>query len=118
VHGPQATEAAEQAADALFGGRVEELGAEALAALAGEVPSSNVAVAELERGIDPVALLVRAGLEPSNGAARRSLQQGGVYVNGARMAPEAMVSTADLRPGGFLLLRKGKRSYHLVRAAG
>jgi tyrosyl-tRNA synthetase len=66
--------------------------------------------------IDAVELFVAAGLVPSKGAARRLLEQGGLYVNGARVsAGDRRLGERAMLPGGFVLLRKGAREYGLVR---
>ena len=111
VHGPEAARAAGEAADILFGG--DPLGAspEALATLAGEVPSSVAGSAALT---DVVELLVATGLASSKSDARRQLQQGGVRANGVVMGPEQGLEQVTLLHERYLLLRKGKRAYHLL----
>ena len=53
----------------------------------------------------------------SKGDMRRMLQQGGVYLNGRRLSPEREpVSKDQLLGGEFLLVRKGSKSYGLVKA--
>jgi tyrosyl-tRNA synthetase len=83
----------------------------------------EVPFAEVERpvadapGIDPLDLLVTTGLVSSRGAAKRLLEQGGVYVNGSRVAAggDRFVSEGALLAGGHVLLRKGAREYGLAR---
>ena len=61
-------------------------------------------------------LLVATNLAASKGAARRLLEQGGVYVNGVRAESAAREVSSDRRlAGGHVLLRKGAREYALVR---
>ncbi|HEY3356357.1 MAG TPA: tyrosine--tRNA ligase [Polyangia bacterium] len=108
VHGAEAADAARDAAQRLFSGGGDTTGA----------PSSDVPRAELEAGLPLVDLLVRCGLAKSKGEARRLIGGGGVYVNDARATDSARVLLAgDLRPDGTLLLRTGKKTYHVVRAA-
>ena len=111
VHGEVAARAAREAADVLFGG--DPLGASpaALQALAGEVPSSREPASALD---DPVELLVRTGLASSKSDARRQLQQGGVRANGVVVAPDAALSDLPRLHDRYVLLRKGKRTYHLA----
>jgi tyrosyl-tRNA synthetase len=111
VHGAEATRAAAEAADVLFGG--DPLGASpaALETLAGEVPSSSTTRAALSDTID---LLAATGLASSKSDARRQLQQGGVRANGVVLGPDDRLDGVPLLHDRFLLLRKGKRSYHLV----
>jgi tyrosyl-tRNA synthetase len=111
VHGPAAARAAADAAALLFGG--DPLGASeaALVAVAGEVPSSQLARRDLD---DPVALLVATELAASKSDARRLLQQGSVRANGVVLAADRGLDPRGLVQGRFLLLRKGKRHYHLA----
>ena len=63
------------------------------------------------------ACVGRRRLFKSKGDMRRMLQQGGVYLNGRRLGPEREpLPTSDLLGGEFVLLRKGARSYALVKA--
>ena len=105
VHGREAADAARETARSLFADATG--GAEA-------VPTTLVAAAELEAGIPIVELLVRTGLSPSRGAARRLIAQGGAYVGEARAEdPEAIVHRAQV-PDDGLLLRAGRKRYHRV----
>ena len=63
-------------------------------------------------------LLVRTGLAESKGQARRLIAQGGVYVNETRVTDPDLEWAGLLPERGELLLRKGKRSYHLVVSEG
>ena len=66
-----------------------------------------------------VDLLVATGLATSRSAARRSVGEGGVYLNNARVADEdAPVAAADLLAGAWLVLRRGKRNLAAVRVRG
>ena len=62
-----------------------------------------------------VDLLVETGLWPSKGQARKDVVAGGVYINNERIADaNATLKSEDLIGGHHLVLRKGKRNYHLV----
>ncbi|HUQ62627.1 MAG TPA: tyrosine--tRNA ligase [Acidimicrobiales bacterium] len=79
-------------------------------------PSTTVAWTELDDGLSVVDVLTRSGLTKSRSAARTAAQQGGVYVNNERATdPDRKLTRADLRDGNIILLRRGKRSYHVVR---
>jgi len=66
--------------------------------------------------VDVLDLLTETKLAASRGAAKRLVEQGGVYVNGARVAMAERTVRADgLLTGGHALLRKGARDYALVR---
>ena len=83
-------------------------------------PSSGVAKAALEvEGIGIVDLLAESGVASSKGDARRAVEGGGIYVNAHRVeSVDATVSLGRAIEGRFLVLRKGKKSYHLVRVEG
>jgi tyrosyl-tRNA synthetase len=118
VHGEPAATAAEQASRALFGGSPDELGPEAFALVAREVPVAELpGNAALEAGVDVVALLVDAGLATSRSDARRSLDAGAVYVNGERVGEGRLLGSSDVRHGRYVLLRKGKKSYAVLAGA-
>ena len=63
-------------------------------------------------------VLARTPLASSLSDARRSLAQGALYVNGARADAERRLGAADLLHGRWVLLRKGKRTHHLLDALG
>lgn len=116
VHGETGLARAIQATEALFGGDLEGLGAEEIADVFSDVPSSEVSATELEgEGMLLVDLLSDTELASSKGDARRSIQGGGIYLNNRRVDDEgARVTVDDAIEGRFLLLRKGKKRYHLV----
>jgi len=116
LHGESGLDAARRATRALFDGDLEGLGGADIADIFADVPSSEVEAEALAgEGLPLIDLLVRSALASSRGDARRSIEGGGVYVNNVRVADTAaavkMEQTID---GRFVLLRKGKKSYHLV----
>ncbi len=117
VHGPEAARAAEGASEILFGGDPRAASPEALAAVAGEVPSTTLAPDErLEDGVDLVPVLLRTGLATSAGDARRQLDQRGLSVNGEKAEPGRLLGTADLLHDRWILVRKGKKGWAIVDA--
>lgn len=116
LHGETGLGAARRATDALFGGDIEGLGADEIADVFSDVPSSEVAATALEgEGLPLVDLLVETDLASSKGDARRSIRGGGIYLNSRRVEDEdATVTVEDTIEGRFILLRKGKKRYHLV----
>jgi tyrosyl-tRNA synthetase len=116
VHGPDEAVAAEEASAMLFGSDLADVSEGALAAVAGEVPTTEVPRPELLAL--PITELVadRTSLASSRSDARRSLEQGGVYVNNRRVDQDRPVAEGELLFGRYVLLRKGKKSYHLVVA--
>ncbi len=109
VHGEAAARAAAGAADVLFGGDPLAASAEALDVLTSEVPSSRLALPS-----DVTDLLVRTGLVTSRSEARRQLEQGAVRANGQRLGIDDDLGALPLLHGRYLLLRRGKRTYHVV----
>lgn len=115
IHGEAAAAAAAQAAAALFGGDLRHLDAAALGQAFADAPSSELARERLEAGVPLVDLLAETGLVASKSAARQGISQGGVSVNGQREADlDRRVGPDDLLAGGFVVLKRGKRSYHVV----
>ena len=116
VHGRSETDAAEMASVLLFATDISDIPAAAFTALEGEVPTTTVPRRRLETGIDLAVLLAETGVAASLSDARRSLAQGAISVNADRAGRESpTVSTADLRLDRWILLRRGRRSHHLVR---
>ncbi|MBI2709892.1 MAG: tyrosine--tRNA ligase [Actinobacteria bacterium] len=117
VHGRDAAAAAEGAADMLFGGAPEEASVAALEMVEAEVPRVDVARRELEAGVDPARVLRDSGLVRSTSEGRRTVEQGGVAVNGSRLEVGMTIGTRHLLHGRWAVLRKGKRSFAVVRLA-
>ena len=117
VHGEAATAAVEHASQALFGrGELARLDEPTLAAALREA-----SVAELKPGgPDSITdLLVASGLSGSKGAARRTIGEGGAYVNNVRIDSEEWVPRpADFLHGRWLVLRRGKRNIAGVERVG
>ena len=116
VHGTEAADAAIEASEVLFGRDVDprSASAPALEFVAGEVPSSTLGGGS--RSI--VDLLTATELAQSRGDAKRAVGEGGVYLNGERVAdPERVVDGADLIHDRFLLLRRGKKRWHVATKA-
>ena len=113
VHGEAETRAAEAAAAALFGrGGLAELPEATLGAALREAGAVALEPGEVAGGTLPgiVDLLVRSALVPSRAAARRTIAEGGAYLNNVRITDEGTpVTTADLVHGRWLVLRRGKR---------
>jgi len=117
VHGPEAAQAAGQAADVLFGGDPRQASADALAAVAAEVPCTTLEAAErLQDGVDLVPVLLRTGLASSQSDARRQLEHRGLSVNGEKAGVGRELHPDDLLHDRWVLLRKGKRAWAVLDA--
>ncbi|WP_018657964.1 tyrosine--tRNA ligase [Actinomadura flavalba] len=109
VHGADETARVIAASRALFGqGSLDELDERTLRSALAEVPRAALPSGALP----PVAdLLVASGLCKSKSEARRAIQQGGAYLNNAKVEAEDAVPAADdLLHGRYLVLRRGKRN--------
>ena len=117
VHGETALAKAEQASHVLFGGDLEGLGAADIQDIFADVPSSQVPQSDLVAdGLSIVDLLADSDLATSKGDARRSIKGGGVYLNNRRVTDSGqMVSMSETIDGQFMVLRKGRKRYHLVQ---
>jgi len=116
LHGETGLARARAATQALFGGDVTGLDADEIADVFADVPSSEVSRDDLGgEGKSLVDLMAESGVASSKGDARRSIEGGGVYVNNVRVVDTSRtVTMSDTIEGRFLLLRKGKKQYHLV----
>jgi tyrosyl-tRNA synthetase len=118
VHGEANLRKAMQASQVLFGGEIAELSADDVLDIFAEVPSSEMPRAQFEgEGLPLVDIVIASGFATSKGAARRMIEGGGIYVNNLRVSDaRAMIGLADFIEGRYLVLRKGARDYHLIRA--
>ncbi len=109
VHGEAATESVEHASGALFGrGELDRLDEATLAAALRETSVAELAPGGPDGILD---LLVASGLSASKGEARRTVAEGGVSVNNARIDSEVWApSSSDFLHGRWLVLRRGKRN--------
>ncbi|HEY5832562.1 tyrosine--tRNA ligase [Streptomyces sp.] len=107
VHGAEQCAAVIAASRALFGqGDLAALDDRTLAAALSELPGAQVT------GLAPIAdLLTLVDLVPSKSAGRRTIKEGGAYLNNAKVTSEdAVPDTGDLIHGRWLVLRRGKRN--------
>jgi tyrosyl-tRNA synthetase len=113
VHGADECARAIAASKALFGqGDLAELDAATLAAATAELPRAAADSLPLPAVVD---LLAATGLVQSKSAARRTIKEGGAYLNNAKVTDEdAVPAESDLLHGRWLLLRRGKRNLAAV----
>ena len=114
VHGEEATAAVELAAQALFGrAELRDLDEKTLAASVSETEVAEIPAGEPRTIVD---LLIASGLVDSRGAARRTISEGGAYVNNERItADDWEPSESDLLHGQWLVLRKWKKNFAGVK---
>ena len=103
VHGEEEARKAQDAAKALFVGGGDM----------SNVPSTTLTEADLNDGaIGVLDLMVKCKLAPSKKEARRLVEQGGVEVNGEKVAAATVSYTAADLSGDGLMIKKGKKVYH------
>ncbi len=122
VHGEVALEAAQEVSALLFGGaEPRSLSQRALAALEREIPSTKIAAEDALSSFTVLEALSSGpeALFKSKSDMRRMLQQGGVYLNGARLGADPQpIANSDLLHGRYAIVRKGARNYALVSVNG
>jgi tyrosyl-tRNA synthetase len=128
IHGEETAQEVEKSAKSLFSqatltgsggmsatGHVSVTDQLSISDLVTVVPSTRITAAELAAGLPVLEMLVRTGLARSKSAARTLIAQGGLYVNDRRWTdPDQPLTERDTLSGRGILLRSGKRSYHLL----
>lgn len=117
VHGADRLAGAIKASEVLFGGTLDGLSAEDFQDVIAEAPHKDIEKSKLEAAGTPlIDALVHSGLAPSKGQARKDIEGGGIYVNNIRAGEiTRAVTTNDLLFGHYVLLRKGKRTYAVLK---
>ena len=115
VHGEQAVIDAKKSAEVLFGGSIEGLSENQLEEIFSDVPSSTIERSKAGE-MTYLETLVETGCVKSKGEGKRLVTGGGAYLNNIRVEdPEAKLSDTDALKGSLLILRTGKKNYHLVK---
>ena len=108
VHGQEEAEKAQVAAKSIFVHGTKSV----------DMPTTTYPKAELEEGKDLITLLVDTKLAKNRSEGRRLIQQGGVTVNDEKITDFARVfTTADFDEEGALVIKKGKKGFHQIKAA-
>ena len=114
VHGAEVVSGVQAASAILFGEEQADVHPQVFDILAGEIPT--VVLEGDADSLTLVDLVARAGLAKSKSEARRSIEQGGIYVNQRRIDDVARtIGSGDWIGGRNLLLRKGRKDYALLR---
>ncbi len=115
VHGEDATKLAKRSAQVLFGGSIEGLNEKDLIDIFSDVPSSTVKKDEIEN-LTAVDFFVNSNLSSSRGEVKRLIQNGGAYINNEKIENiDIKISDIKTKFSSFIILRSGKKNYHLVK---
>ena len=114
VHGADAADAVVEASQAIFGrGELGGLDAQTLDGCAAEVGGVNV-----DDGVALVDAMVSAGVVDSKSAARRTIGEGGAYVNNIKLTDaDAVVTRSQALAGGWIVVRRGKKTIGMIRVS-
>jgi len=116
VHGRDAAESAVGASRVLFGEEISGVSDRDLMSIFSDVPSTTMARTELDAGVPVLDLATRAGIAKSRSEARRLVSGGGLYVNNRRVdSVERTITLEDLASQHIMVLRSGKKRYHLLK---
>jgi tyrosyl-tRNA synthetase len=117
VHGDAGLSTAKHATEIFFGAEISKLTDAELVQIFADVPSKELPASSLNApGLPIVDALFEAGLAASKGEARRTVTQGGAYVNNRRIdSVDAKLTSADLASESVVVLRSGKKKYALLR---
>jgi len=119
VHGDAGLATARRATEVFFGAEIADLNDAQLVEIFADVPSKQLPKDRLAGdGLPLIDALTEAGLAKSKGEARRTIQQGGAYVNNRRIADlETRLTATHLASESVMVLRSGKKNYALLRFA-
>lgn len=116
VHGADGLKSAQQATEIFFGAEIADLSDAELNSIFADVPSSEVPRSQLADGLPLIDAFVQAKLAKSKGEARRTIDQGGAYVNNRRVEEvTAKLTESDLASESVMVLRSGRKKYALLR---
>ena len=117
VHGEAEAARCVEASEALFGEEIAALSEEMLVAITRDAPTTEVSRQAVADGLSLVDALERSGLVRSRKEARRAIEQGGAYVNNLRETDAAReLGPHDLLHDRYIVVRKGPREIHVLRA--
>ena len=120
VHGQTGLKKALKATEVFFGAEIDDISASELSEVFADVPSESISLSEVGN-ITLIEAFAAIGLAKSKGEARRTIEQGGGYINNRRVedqdgvkAIERVISKEDLIDGQMAVLRSGKKKFGLL----
>jgi tyrosyl-tRNA synthetase len=105
AHGTEEAVKAREASTALFSGTGSQ----------DDAPTTEISAGRLKAGISALVIFTETGLCESRAEVRRMSEQGGLYIQGSRVTDPLQSITDESADDGIILLRKGKKRYHLIR---
>jgi tyrosyl-tRNA synthetase len=116
VHGCDGLQAARRATEIFFGAEIRDLDDAQLGQIFADVPSAELPRSTLAAGLSIIDALAAAGLAKSKGEARRTVEQGGAYVNNSRVESlDTTLGPSHLASETVMVLRSGRKKYALLR---
>ena len=116
IHGEAGLKKAMQATEVLYGAEISDLKDRDLLEIFPDVPNTDFPFARLDDGLDVIDSFVASELCKSNGEARRTIQEGGAYVNNKRVeAIDTKLGRGDLASESTIVLRRGKKKYAILK---
>ena len=122
VHGKEAYLKAVEASQILFGkttgDSLQKLDSQTFLELFEGVPQAEVSRSLIDGGLDLVAALAtETGFLSSNGEARRALKENAISVNQVKVDENFTLGAKDLIAAQYILLRRGKKNYFILKVA-
>lgn len=115
VHGKEEADGVIKASNVLYGEEISGFSDKMLKSIFSGVSSTIIERSRLNEGISLIDLLTETSMAPSKGAARKLVQGGGIYINNIRIDDlSKKVMANDLASESFMVLRSGKKNYHLI----
>lgn len=117
VHGEEGLKSAEKATAIFFGAAIEDLSDAELTSVFADVPSCEFKREQLDHGeVGLLDAFVQSGLAKTKGDARRTVQQGGAYINNRQVTDvNTILTSANLASETVVVLRSGKKRYALLK---
>ena len=118
IHGESGLQKALQATNVFFGAEITNLTDSDLLEIFSDVPNSDFPFSILDDGLSVIDAFEASGLCKSKGEARRTISEGGAYVNNTRIEDVAVILTrTNLASDSTIVLRRGKKKYAVLRFA-
>ncbi|MDR2170915.1 MAG: tyrosine--tRNA ligase [Planctomycetaceae bacterium] len=115
VHGAEALQTARKATDIFFGGEISELDDDQLTSIFADVPGKILSMERLTEGLSIIDAICECGLANSKAEARRTIQQGGAYINNKQIADiNEKLTKKHLASKSIIVVRTGKKKYALL----